>query len=353
MKSATIKKSLAFIGLQWSLLAIVSAQTLPASEFRTVIDEASERLPKYEIEVIVFSYHDFDATEEKFEDMPRGSLLDLLSPSLLETHARTEMDVSKLLSESLRAIDDEQPILVPTEPTDKTYSIEDLFGSQQYHNMLGEEIFGFEETGPTTDSETYAPETRVDNPNLVPTEELNVNSLNNPESGFTEIPEDEAGNEVLLTEGESTWYRILTTEELELTNSTNRLERLSAYTPLIHGGWVQEGLYEEDAIPFELWLLGGLNPLGTIQLHMDSDKWLNISVALRYQSDRSPGELNSPVRIALEEITFPPRYALYTKRRISSNQVYFFDHPAFGLLVLVRPVSEESDIPRGSLAPAA
>ncbi len=351
MRASAIKRSLVCIGLQCGLLAIVSAQTLPTIDIQAFTNEGPKMLPKYEIEVIVFSYHDFDPAEERFEEIPRGSLLDLLNPTLLETHTRADTDVSKALSDSLRTIDDNQPMLIPTEPSDRTYSIEDLLGSPQGNNPLGQEIFSLEEMGPSATLEPYAAGTRLDDPSAAPIEELAVDALNNLEGEFTTLSGDEASNEGLLTEEQSTWYRILTAEELELTNTANRLEQLDVYTPLIHGGWVQEGQPEEDAIPFELSLLGGFNPLGTIQLHVN--RFLHVTVALRYQSDRPPGELLRPVGHTLEEITFPPRYTLHIQRRTRSNQVHFFDHPAFGVLVLVRPAPEEPEIPGEGLAPAA
>ena len=76
----------------------------------------STRLPKYQIEVIAFAYHDFDPTEERFVEVPRGSLLDLLNPSLLETSERHEPVVSRQLMQQLRRVDGDAPTLIPTEP---------------------------------------------------------------------------------------------------------------------------------------------------------------------------------------------------------------------------------------------
>jgi len=55
----------------------------------------------------------------------------------------------------------------------------------------------------------------------------------------------------------------------------------------------------------------------------------------------------------LEEITLPPRYELHIQRRTRSGEVHFFDHPAFGVLVVVRPAPEEPETTEEDLAPAA
>ena len=85
MRTYAVKRPLLWLGLQWGLLTVCTAQGLPGSA-ETDVDP----LPKYQIEVIAFAYHDFDPTEERFVEVPRGSLLDLLNPLLLETSERHE-----------------------------------------------------------------------------------------------------------------------------------------------------------------------------------------------------------------------------------------------------------------------
>ncbi len=147
------------------------------------------------------------------------------------------------------------------------------------------------------------------------------------------------------------WYRLLTAEDFELTSTFNRLERLDVYTPLFHGGWVQEGLAEDEAIPFDLSLLGEFNPRGTIRLHVS--RFLHLTLALRFQSARAAGDQLNPVGSGLEEISLPPRYDLHVQRLMRSGELHFFDHPAFGVIVVVRPQPEEPETLEDDLTPAA
>ena len=45
-------------------------------------------------------------------------------------------------------------------------------------------------------------------------------------------------------------------EELELVDAFQRLDELSAYEILLHGGWSQEGVAEEFALPLDIRILG-------------------------------------------------------------------------------------------------
>ena len=121
MRIYAVKRPLLCLGLQCGLLAVCSAQGLPGSAAADV-----DSLPKYQIEVIAFAYHDFDPTEERFADVPRGSLLDLLNPSLLDTDERHEPAVSRQLLQHLRRVDESAPTLIPTEPGPDTSWLEVL-----------------------------------------------------------------------------------------------------------------------------------------------------------------------------------------------------------------------------------
>lgn len=146
--------------------------------------------------------------------------------------------------------------------------------------------------------------------------------------------------------------RFLSREELELTSAFARLENLDAYTVLAHGGWVQEGLSEENAQPFDLSLLGALNPVGTVQLHLS--RFLHVTVALDYRgrpprpATPIPPQYTTYTDVVLEEFSLPPRYELRTTRRARSGELHYFDHPAFGLLVIVRPAPEVPEDSEGT-----
>ncbi len=69
-------------------------------------------------------------------------------------------------------------------------------------------------------------------------------------------------------------------EELKLGTEYRKLRGLSAYQPLVHAGWVQPGLPETDATPFDLQTLGVLNPRGTVRVHLS--RFLHITLDLTY-----------------------------------------------------------------------
>jgi len=136
------------------------------------------------------------------------------------------------------------------------------------------------------------------------------------------------------------WFQLLGNDALELGRAFTRLNTLGAYTPLVHAAWSQAALLEEQGKPFELGFLGILNPSGTIQLHQS--RFLHLTLDLTLQSDYRyrqapmvPGEYRP-----LAEFLRPLQYRLATTRRVRSGEVHFFDHPAFGILIMIRPAPE-------------
>jgi hypothetical protein len=114
----------------------------------------------------------------------------------------------------------------------------------------------------------------------------------------------------------------------------------------MHVGWVQPGLAEADAVPIDLGTLGVFNPRGTVRVHLS--RFLHITLDLTYQ-----GAGSATPRVAagdgLDEIVLAPQYRLKTTRSARSNELHYFDHPAFGVLVRVTPVPA----PDGGRRPAA
>ena len=129
--------------------------------------------------------------------------------------------------------------------------------------------------------------------------------------------------------------RPLRPDELKLGVEYRKLRAISAYEPLVHVGWVQPGLPETDAVPIDLGTLGILNPRGTVRVHLS--RFLHITLDLTYHAKGSA----TPARSAsdgLDEIVLAPQYRLTAARNVRSNELHYFDHPAFGVLVRVTPV---------------
>ena len=146
-------------------------------------------------------------------------------------------------------------------------------------------------------------------------------------------------------------FRLLRPEEFALDDVYARLDRLGAYVPLLHGGWVQPGLPEDQAHPFDLSVLGGINPRGTIELYLS--RFLHINVDLSYQPPQAGGQYGwqSADAVGLGEFALPPRYSLHAERRLRSGELHYIDHPAFGVLIQIRP--QPTAKPQDAAQPAA
>ena len=146
-------------------------------------------------------------------------------------------------------------------------------------------------------------------------------------------------------------FRVLRSDELELRGALQRLQRDGDYRPLAHGGWVQATYPPEQAIPIDISLLGTVNPVGTVKLHLS--RFLHVTVDLVYRAPPEPLPLQAaPVADGvLREMTLPLRYALRIQRRVRSGEVHYLDHPAIGLLVVVTPAPAETGDSDDPLSP--
>jgi hypothetical protein len=132
--------------------------------------------------------------------------------------------------------------------------------------------------------------------------------------------------------------RPLRPEELKLGAEYRRLRAIAAYVPLVHAGWIQPGLPEDEAQDFDLGTLGLLNPSGTIRVHLS--RFLHITLDLTYRADgaAAPAVVGTD---GLDEVALAPSYHLVATRSARSGELHYFDHPAFGVLVRVIPVPTE------------
>lgn len=132
--------------------------------------------------------------------------------------------------------------------------------------------------------------------------------------------------------------RPLRPEELKLGTEYRKLRALPAYQPLVHVGWVQPGLPEADSMPVDLATLGVINPRGTVRVHLA--RFLHITLDLTYQGT-GPATAAAAAGDGLDEITLAPQYRLRTTRSARSTELHYFDHPAFGVLVRITPVTTQ------------
>ena len=144
-------------------------------------------------------------------------------------------------------------------------------------------------------------------------------------------------------------FRMLVPAELQLNAEYQRLSRVDAYTPVLHTGWVQAGLPEDQAPVFDLAMLGSLNPSGTVRLYLS--RFLHVNLDLTYRGAAAAASTTPPT--GLDEFTFAPRYKLETERNVRSGELHYFDHPAFGVLVKVTPLPAQSGAGATGRRPAA
>jgi hypothetical protein len=139
--------------------------------------------------------------------------------------------------------------------------------------------------------------------------------------------------------------RSLRAEELKLGAEYRRLRALAAYVPLLHTGWVQPGLPENQAVPFDLATVGALNPRGTVRVHLS--RFLHVTLDLIYRGE----ETTVAASTELMEVGVAPRYRLRATRNVRSGELHYFDHPAFGVLVRVTPrAAQETGSPQSPAA---
>ncbi len=262
----------------------------------------TEQLPRFQVEIIAFSYNEFDSDEEQFSQIHNSRLIKFQSirpTTIVEEISNISKHILSMLptlpTHSDRILDPIDPLFYD--------NIIDPFDEHSPQNLSPEYLIAVEENFELFDSLDLTTEKK----------ELASNT-----------------HQALILDQDS----------LELSSAVARLNRLNAYTVLAHGGWIQEGLSEEEATPIEIWILDSLNPMGTIKLHLS--RFLHLTVALDfYAEEAAPRKIGG----SLEHITLIPAHEIRATRRARSGELHYFDHPAFGLLVSVKPAPPKPNLP--------
>jgi len=111
----------------------------------------------------------------------------------------------------------------------------------------------------------------------------------------------------------------LGTDQLELSSTANTLRRSDHYSILTHKAWIQPGFTREQAKNVRIQTESGLLD-GTVRL--EGGRYLHLYLDLVY---------NPSVRFAGAS-----SLRLKQKRRVRKRELHYFDHPRFGVLVMVR-----------------
>jgi hypothetical protein len=146
------------------------------------------------------------------------------------------------------------------------------------------------------------------------------------------LPEPEEEEEPPLIQ-----VTLLLDEQLQMTDIRQRINRVDAYDLLLHTGFSQEGVAEKWAQPISVRRLRAPTQLdGHISLHRGRFLHVNLDLTL------NPGT------------GFGEPFKLVEQRRLRSGEVHYFDHPALGVVLTVRPepVPEIEPEPTPEPAPA-
>jgi Peptidoglycan-binding protein, CsiV len=288
---------------------LAAAQLAPQSD-ASAAQSPAEAVPEYQIEVIVFAHRDFNPNEEDFGH--EREAIATASPA-----APAPADTPQTLWPSTG---------IESEPA--TPALLDPLQSNPFES--GSEPATASQPGATSESAITSGSAAM-----------------TAEPGTTTQPPTESG----AANATAFHFRLLAPEEFALNGIYDTLERLSAYTPLLHGGWVQPGLPQEQARAFDLSLLGTVNPRGSIELYVS--RFLHVNVDLSYEpqgGDAGYGWQGTD-ESSLGAFSLTPRYSLHAERRLKSGEVHYFDHPAFGVLVQIRP--SPASAPQKGAEPAA
>lgn len=130
-------------------------------------------------------------------------------------------------------------------------------------------------------------------------------------------------------------FSSLSTGQQQLHGVYKRLRRLSSYTPIAHGGWLQPLKEKEKLNPVQITHQADTIQLeGTLTFHRR--RFLHLDVDLQL-SEMIPLARNDNY-LSNNDIQPATVYRLKETRRIKTNNTYYFDHPRFGVLAIVKKV---------------
>ncbi len=158
-------------------------------------------------------------------------------------------------------------------------------------------------------------------------------------------------------------YLLLLPEELTLTDAYSKLELLDAYQPLMHFGWTQPTVAEDQTPALALERFGnvpdGLD--GSFKLFLSRYLHLAVDVSLDAAAASAQTEWladdpyeesvavfgddriqNTDVVGAFPAQYAPLRYQLTERRIMKNGDVRYFDHPRFGVIAKVARIEQDA-----------
>lgn len=137
------------------------------------------------------------------------------------------------------------------------------------------------------------------------------------------------------------YRQLLDVTQGELRQVFQRLQSRAGHRPLMHVIWVQSALIDSEPPVVDLGtaLLASPEIGGTARL--SRSRFLHLELDLEFLPTDRPQARPMPVlrdgETSIELLV--PRYRLQESRRIRSQEMHYFDHPAFGVIATVTPLA--------------
>lgn len=163
--------------------------------------------------------------------------------------------------------------------------------------------------------------------------------------------------------------QIMDPADYTLTEAYEKLAELGAYTPLLHAGWTQDAVEEDETRLIRLRRLGDppLRLDGEVSLylsrylHLVVDLELEDSVAIARQSvafdgdpldpsrDTTPAPPQEPANNQYDPYVLPSfapvHYRILEDRIVRNGELRYYDHPKFGVLAKIARIEEAAALP--------
>lgn len=163
---------------------------------------------------------------------------------------------------------------------------------------------------------------------------------------LAEPPEAGAPEDALQTVALPPYRQLLDPAAAELSPLMRRLNAQSAYRPLMHLVWDQVAAVDAEPPVIDV----GASVLASPQLRgtatLSRSRFLHLRLDLEYLPEGAPAPLPLAPGGRLQDTrVLVPRYRLQESRRMRSGELHYFDHPAFGVIAMVTPVSANRAAP--------
>lgn len=133
----------------------------------------------------------------------------------------------------------------------------------------------------------------------------------------------------------------LSSNQKQLHGAYNRLKRIAAFTPLKHGGWIQEAKEKAPLSPTYIKKnINGDALEGTLTFHRE--RFLHLDLDLQLSQNTLATNTTSLI-INLTEPQQTNIYRLQQTRRIKTAELHYFDHPQFGVIAKIEKIDAPID----------